>query len=109
MTGHIARRELRDRRWVTEQRRFLIRAERARHLDDIVAQSALWRYDTEYWESEELCFDGVDVFIERTTADGYRFSRANVPCKAPPQFLEVARELVDMAGLANSDVASWLE
>jgi hypothetical protein len=107
--GHWVRRERRHGRWTTQKRRFSVRREDLARLDVLIAQSRLWRLYPEYWESEDICVDGVQLIMERATAEGYRFSEANAQCTAPRDYLEVAAQMIDMAGLGRTDAATCLE
>jgi hypothetical protein len=95
---------------VSERRRFGVSPADLAALDGLVAKSKLWTIYPEYWHLREgdICVDGVEMVMERATAEGYRVSEANAQCTAPASMLAVAAKMVDMADPGDTQVAGWL-
>jgi len=79
-------------------------------LDALIGQSKLWEIYPQYWQSPpgEICVDGVEMIMERASAQGYRFSEANTLCTAPSSMLAVAAQMIDIADPGDKQVAGWL-
>jgi hypothetical protein len=97
---------------VVEQRRTAIPADELANLDALVAKSNLWKTYPEYWvfgkEANEICLDGVELIVERATADGYRFSEGNAQCTAPRSMLLLAAEMIRLAHSRGSPIEGFL-
>ena len=117
-TGRVAwsRPDRSDRNAITT-RTFTPNSAQIRKLDDLIAQNVIWQDTVEHWVVAQnpsggfdyVCIDGVNVILERTTAAGYRFSQAIVQCAAPPAFIDIAAEIIDIANLGTTEVATWLQ
>jgi hypothetical protein len=94
-----------DRRtFVRDRRSFRVpRADMERFLGEAASAGILVRPRQGWQISDDvICLDGEEVLIERVDADGYRAAGANAPCTAPPEFLLVARQIVEFADADNA-------
>lgn len=95
---------------ITEERRFNVPAGDMAALDKILAEKKILNDPREFWrrkdDADRICLDGVEVILERVTADGYSFSAANVSCAVTEDFYLFAKA---MAHTAGSDVEQTFE
>jgi len=96
---------------ITETQRRRVSVADLAKLDALVRTSGLWATSPEFWQRLDgaVCLDGMEVTLERATAEGYGISEANLPCYVPQSMLGIAVEMVRIADPGDREVLGWLQ